>query len=210
MKRILIVDDHAIVGAGLQQFLLASDEFSIAGHARTGREAINAVDEGEWDLVLLDIGLPDIHGIEVLKRLRRTHPGLPVLIFSMYAEDDYAAAAFEAGAIGYLPKDCEPVEILAAIRRACAGERYLSPGLSDKLLHGQLPRAHHLPHESLSHRETEVMFAISRGMPLKAIADSLHLSPKTVSTYRARVLEKLDMQSNAELTRYVMANKLGQ
>ncbi|MCB1887387.1 MAG: response regulator transcription factor [Rhodocyclaceae bacterium] len=210
MKRILIVDDHSIVGAGLQQFLAASDGFEVAGLARSGQEGLSRVAEEPWDLVLLDIGLPDINGIEVLKRIRRGHPDLPVLIFSMYAEDDYAAAAFEAGAIGYLPKDCEPAEILTAIRRACAGERYLSPELSEKLLHGQLPQAHRLPHEALSQREGEVMLAISRGMPLTAIAETLHLSPKTVSTYRARVLEKLEMSSNAEITRYVLRHKLGQ
>jgi DNA-binding NarL/FixJ family response regulator len=210
MIRILIVDDHAIVGGGLKQFLGNVGGFEVAGEARSGSEALEKIAALPWDLVLLDVGLPDMNGIEVLKHIKRDRPGLPVLVFSMYAEDDYAMAALEAGAIGYLPKDSAPEEILAAIRRASSGERYLSPALAEKLLCGSLTVARKLPHDNLSNREYEVMQMLSRGMPLTEIAESLHLSPKTVSTYRARVLEKLGLTRNAEVTRYVLKHKVGQ
>ena len=161
-----------------------------------------------YDLVLLDIALPDLDGLEVLRRIKRESPDLPVLIFSMYAEDDYAVQALNGGAAGYLMKDCEPQEILEAIRRAARGARYLSPRLAEKLLAGSIPPARKQPHELLSAREFEVMLLMSRGTPLKDIADRLHLSPKTVSTYRARVLEKMGFSANAELTRYVVERKL--
>lgn len=210
MIRILIVDDHAIVGAGLKQFLSNVGGFEIAGLARTGAEALALVRAGSWDLLLLDIGLPDMNGIEVLKIVKREQPKLLVLVFSMYAEDDYAMAALEAGALGYLPKDSAPEEILAAIRRASLGERYLSPALANKLLNGSVHGVKKLPHESLSTRELDVMRMLSRGAPLTEIAEHLHLSPKTVSTYRARVLEKMDFRNNSDITRYMMNHKLGQ
>ncbi len=210
MIRILIVDDHAIVGGGLKQFLGNVGGFEIAGQARTGAEGLAMVETGKWDLVLLDIGLPDMNGIEVLKQIKRSQPDLPVLVFSMYAEDDYAMTALEAGAIGYLPKDCSPEEILVAIRRASSDERYLSPNLAEKLLCGSLPTSRKLPHDALSAREFDVMQMLSRGTPLVEIAERLHLSPKTVSTYRARVMEKLGLQHNTDITRYVLKHKLGQ
>jgi DNA-binding NarL/FixJ family response regulator len=210
MTRILIVDDHAIVGGGLKQFLGSIGGFEIAGQARTAKDGLEMLHTGHWDLLLLDIGLPDMNGIEVLKLVKRDKPDLPVLVFSMYAEDDYAMAALEAGAVGYLPKDSAPEEILAAIRRASSGERYLSPTLSDKLLRGSVRQASKLPHDSLSARELDVMRMLSKGVPLIEIADRLHLSPKTVSTYRARVLEKMGFCNNSEITRYVLTNKLGE
>lgn len=209
MRRILLVDDHAIVGGGLKQFLGNVGGFELAGQAHSGAEALTMVKKSDWDLLLLDIGLPDMNGIEVLKLVKRSKPGLPVLVFSMYAEDDYAMAALEAGAVGYLPKDSAPEEILAAIRRASSGERYLSPMLADKLLNGSFCQARKLPHDALSSRELDVMRMLSQGMPLTEIAEHLHLSPKTVSTYRARVLEKLGISNNSEITRYVLKNKLG-
>lgn len=210
MTRILIVDDHAIVGGGLKQFLGNVGGFEIAGQARTGGEALAMVNAGDWDLLLLDIGLPDMNGIEVLKLVKRDKPKLPVLVFSMYAEDDYAMAALEAGAVGYLPKDSVPEEILAAIRRASSGERYLSPMLADKLLSGSVSQARKLPHDALSARELDVMRMLSQGVALTEIAERLHLSPKTVSTYRARVLEKMGLANNNDITRYVLKHKLGQ
>ncbi|MFZ2266775.1 MAG: response regulator transcription factor [Azonexus sp.] len=210
MTRILLVDDHAIVGGGLKQFLGNVGGFELGGQAHNGAEGLAMARAGQWDLVLLDIGLPDMNGIEVLKLLKRHKPKLPILVFSMYAEDDYAMAALEAGAGGYLPKDSAPEEILAAIRRASSGERYLSPMLADKLLNGSVSQARKMPHDTLSARELEVMRMLSRGVPLTEIAECLFLSPKTVSTYRARVLEKLGLANNSEITRYVLNNKLGQ
>lgn len=208
MLKILIADDHAVVRGGLRQFLADAADFRIAGEARNGSEALALVAAEHWDLLLLDIGLPDLDGLEVLKRVRHDQPALPVLIFSMFAEDDYAMAALAAGAVGYLPKDSAPEEILAAIRRAARGERYLSPQLAEKLLSGTAAGGRKQAHDFLSGREFMVMRLLSRGMALTAIADDLHLSPKTVSTYRGRILQKLNLLNNAELTRYVIEHKL--
>jgi DNA-binding NarL/FixJ family response regulator len=158
--------------------------------------------------VLLDIGLPDINGLEVLRRIRQQHTTLPVLIFSMHTEDEYAIASLQAGATGYLPKDSAPEEILDAIRRATSGGKYVSPHLADKLLSGVIAASKPLPHNSLSPRESDVMRRVSRGETLTNIASCLNLSPKTITTYRARILEKLGVSSNADLTRYVIEHKL--
>lgn len=208
MLKILIADDHAVVRGGLRQFLADVPDCRIAGEAGTGMETLALIRSEDWDLLLLDIGLPDLNGIEVLKRVKHEKPALPVLIFSMFAEDDYAMAALEAGAIGYLPKDSPPMEILAAIQRAGRGERYLSPALTEKLLAGTIHAGLKQPHDCLSRREFEVMCLLSQGMTPSAIGETLFLSPKTVSTYRARVLEKLKLHSNAELARYVIEHKL--
>lgn len=210
MLKILIADDHAVVRGGLRQFLANATDYRLAGEASSGREALALVAAEDWDLLLLDIGLPDVNGLEVLKLVKRQKPALPVLIFSMFAEDEYAMPALEGGATGYLPKDSAPEEILEAIRRAGRGERYLSPQLAEKLLAGTAGSGRKQPHDGLSTRELAVMRLLSRGVALTAIAESLHLSPKTVSTYRARVLEKLGLRNNAELTRYVIERKLGQ
>ncbi len=208
MIKILIADDHAVVRGGLRQFLADVPDCRIAGEAGSGQETLVLVQAQDWDLLLLDIGLPDLNGIEVLKRVKRMKPELPVLIFSMYSEDDYAMVALEAGAVGYLPKDSPPLEILAAILRAGRGERYLSPALTEKLLAGTTPAGLKHPHDDLSVREFEIMRLLSRGSTLTAIGETLFLSPKTVSTYRTRVLKKLKLGNNADLTRYVIEHKL--
>lgn len=208
MVKILIADDHAVVRGGLRQFLDNAADCRVVGEASSAREAMALVKSQDWDLLLLDIGLPDVNGLEVLKRVKREKPALPVLIFSMFAEDDFAVAALEAGAAGYLPKDSAPAEILEAIRRTGRGERYLSAHLTEKLLAGTPGMARKHRHDALSEREFEVMQLLSRGQSLATIGETLHLSPKTVSTYRSRLLEKLDLRSNAELTRYVIEHKL--
>lgn len=209
MLKILIADDHAVVRGGLRQFLADATDCRIAGEACSGRQALQMVQAEPWDLLLLDIGLPDINGLEVLKSIKKARPALPVLIFSMYAEDDYAMVALEAGAAGFLPKDSAPVDILEAIRRAGRGERYLSQHLAEKLLAGAVSTKKQ-PHDLLSQRELAVMRFLSKGVSLTTIGQALHLSPKTVSTYRTRLLEKLDLRNNAELTRYVIEHKLGE
>ena len=208
MAKILIVDDHAVVRSGLRHFLAGSSHCSAVEEASNGTEALALVLAARWDLILLDLWLPDMNGLEVLKRIKHEQPALPVLIFSMHVEDDYAVAALEAGAAGFLPKDSPPEEILDAVRRACGGNRYLSPRLAEKLLTGSAIRAKKLPHDTLSTRETEVMRLLSQGVSLTQIGERLHLSPKTISTYRTRILEKLNVDSNAELTRYVLLHKL--
>ncbi len=210
MIRILITDDHAVVRGGLKQFLAETSDIVVAGEAANAREALALVRAQDWDLVLLDISLPDLSGLELLKRIKREKPDLPVLIFSMYSEDDYAMAALNAGAAGYVEKDSDPAQILEAIRRATKGAKYVSPNLAEKLLSGSVQGGRNLPHEKLSAREFEVLLLLSRGVSLTRIADQLHLSPKTISTYRTRILDKLDVGSNADLTRYVIQHKLDQ
>lgn len=210
MIRILITDDHAVVRGGLKQFLAETSDIVVGGEAANAREALAQVRAQDWDLVLLDISLPDLSGLELLKRIKREKPDLPVLIFSMYSEDDYAMAALNAGAAGYVEKDSDPGQILEAIRRATKGAKYVSPNLAEKLLSGSVQGGRNLPHEKLSSREFEVLLLLSRGVSLTRIADQLHLSPKTISTYRTRILDKLDLGSNADLTRYVIQHKLDQ
>ena len=209
MVRVLIADDHAVVRSGLRQFLAGTGDLEISAEAATGNAALALVREGGWDVVLLDIALPDLNGLEVLKRIKRDRPELPVLIFSMFSEDDFAIPALDAGASGYLNKDSPPAQILSAIRTVVGGARYVSPTLAEKLLSGLASPGRKLPHESLSRRETDVLLLLSRGVSLSKIGEALHVSAKTVSTYRARILEKLGVQSNAELIRYVIQHKLG-
>ena len=209
MKQILIVDDHAVVRGGLRQFLANTNDLEIAAEAATGTDALAAIPSGNWDLVLLDMSLPDINGLEVLKRIKRMRPNLPVLIFSMFSEAEFAIPALDAGASGYLNKDSPPHQILTAIRTVVDGARYVSPTLAELLLSGVTSCNAKAPHETLSRREMEVLLLLSKGVTLTGIGDSIHVSVKTVSTYRARILEKLGMQSNAELTRYVLQHKLG-
>jgi len=209
MVRILIVDDHAVVRGGLRQFLAGTEDLEIAAEAATGDEALALVRTDDWDVVLLDIALPDVNGLEVLKRIKRERPDLPVLIFSMFSEDEFAIPALNAGASGYLNKDSPPSQILAAIRTVVDGARYVSPTLAEKLLSGTTSPGRKLPHETLSEREMGVLLLLSKGVSLTSIGERLHISVKTVSTYRARIVEKLGVQSNAELTRYVLQHKLG-
>lgn len=208
MKRILIVDDHAVVRFGLRQFLADTEDLEITAEAASGAEALALVHKGEWDLVLLDMALPDLNGLEVLKRIKRVRPEMPVLIFSMFSEAEFAIPAIDAGASGYLNKDSPPHQMLTAIRTVVDGARYVSPTLAEKLLSGLASAGPRPPHEALSKREMEVLLLLSKGVSLTKIGETLFVSVKTVSTYRSRILEKLGVQSNAELTRYVMEHKL--
>lgn len=192
MKRILIVDDHAVVRGGLRQFLANTGDLEIAAEAETGADALALIPGGDWDLVLLDMSLPDINGLEVLKRIKRMRPNLPVLIFSMFSEAEFAIPALDAGASGYLNKDSPPYQILAAIRTIVDGARYVSPSLAEQLLSGVTSNSPKAPHETLSRREMEVLLLLSEGVTLTRIGDTIHVSVKTVSTYRARILQKLD------------------
>ncbi|MBT9521923.1 MAG: response regulator transcription factor [Dechloromonas sp.] len=209
MKQILLVDDHAVVRGGLRQFLANTDDLEVAAEAETGFDALALIPGRDWDLVLLDMSLPDLNGLEVLKRIKRMRPKLPVLIFSMFSEAEFAIPALDAGASGYLNKDSPPHQILTAIRTAVDGARYVSPTLAEQLLSGVTSNSPKAPHETLSRREMEVLLLLSKGVMLTRIGDSIHVSVKTVSTYRARILQKLGVQSNAELTRYVLEHKLG-
>ena len=209
MINILIVDDHSVVRSGIRQFLAGTEDLAVTAEAANGQDGLDLAQKGDFGVVVLDVTLPDINGLEVLKRIRRKKPNLPVLIFSMLAEDDFAIPALENGASGYLSKDSSPEDILSAIRTVAGGTRYVSPFLAEKLLSGNVATGQQVLHDALSWREMEVLLQLSKGVSLTNIGKQLHLSVKTVSTYRARILDKLSLASNAELTRYVLEQKLG-
>lgn len=209
MMRILLVDDHAIVRQGIKQILSEAQERFTIGEAGNGPDAITMLRKEGWDLVLLDIGLPGKNGIEVLKQIKSEWKRLPVLILSMYSEDQYAVRAIRAGASGYMTKESAPDELLNAIRKVAVGGRYISPGIAEKLVFDiNEHKGDTLPHTALSDREFEVLKAIASGKSVTDIANELHLSVKTVSTYRSRILEKMDMKHNAELTHYAIKHSL--
>lgn len=210
MARILIVDDHAVVREGLKRFLDETTDLRIAGEAESMREALAMVRGHNWDLVLLDIVLPDQSGLEGLKRIKREKPGLPVLVFSNFTEDEFALASLKAGAAGFLSKDSTPEQLRAAIRTVVKGGRYVGPVLAEQLLSGAAGESKPLPHERLSGRELDILLRISKGQSLTEIGKVLHRSVKTISTYRSRILQKMGMETNAELTRYVVQYKLDQ
>jgi len=208
MIRILIVDDHAIVRRGLRELL--SDEFRGAsfGEASTAQQALEQVWKKEWDVALLDITLPGRSGLDLLKEVKAARPKLPVLILSVHPEDQFAVRVLKAGAGGYLTKESAPEELVNAVRKILAGGQYVSPTLAEKLALGLRRDSTRAPHETLSDREYEVMCCIASGKTVAEIAGELSLSPKTISTYRARVLEKLGVKNNSEIIRYAIGNGL--
>jgi two-component system invasion response regulator UvrY len=206
--RILIVDDHMVVREGLKSLLADTPDLRIAGEAASAREAYAQIRDHEWDLVMLDITIPDQNGLVTLRQIKRLNPHLPVLIFSMLSEEDYAISCVQAGASGFLSKDSSPEQIREAIRRAMRGGTYVSPSLAERLLARELPERGRLPHEHLSPRELEIMLRIARGESLTQIGRELSLSVKTVSTHRTRLLQKMRFTTNADLTRYVLTHGL--
>jgi two-component system, NarL family, invasion response regulator UvrY len=208
MIRILIADDHAIVRAGLKQFIADQVEMEVSAEAASGAEAIAAVRAGEFDVVLLDISMPDKNGIDTLKTLRHVKPELPVLMLSAYAEDQYAVNLLRAGAAGYLNKEAASTQLVGAIRTVVQGRKYVSPSLAQILADGVSGDAEKPLHAELSQREFQIFCKLAAGAAVSKIADELNLSVKTVSTYRTRILEKMAMKSNADLTYYAIKNGL--
>jgi two-component system, NarL family, invasion response regulator UvrY len=208
MKRILIVDDHEVLRDGVKGIFDKQPGTIIFGEAGTVQEALGLVREQDWDVVVLDISLGDRSGLEVLKELKRIRPGLPVLILSMHSEKQFARRAFKTGAAGYITKDSPRAELVKAINKVIGGGRYVSPALAEKLIVDLGKDTDRPPHETLSDREFEVMRLIASGKTAGEIADLLSLSDSTISTYRARILEKMGMKTNAELTHYAIQNKL--
>lgn len=208
MTRVLVVDDHQLVRRGLIGILrgLPGTQFGEAGNAA---DALTLALGQPWDVVLLDLGLPDRHGLDVLRELHQVRPQLPILILTMFPEDQLALRLLEIGAAGYLTKESAPEELLRAIERVMAGHKYLSPAMAQAVadgLGGTSTTA--APHEQLSDRELEVLRLLAAGRPITAISRQLGLSPKTVTTYRSRLLHKLRMKSNAELTFYATQHGL--
>ncbi len=208
MIRILIADDHAIVRRGLKEILLRELEDTVCGEAEDAQQVLAQVQSHDWDLVLLDITMPGRSGLDVLKDLKMLRPKLPVLVLSMHPEDQYGKRLLKAGASGYVNKRSAPEELVKAIRKLLAGGTYVSPALAERLaidLHDDAVRP---VHETLSDREFEVLRMIASGKTVSQIAEKLHLSVATVSTYRARILEKMNMTTTAELMHYALSNHL--
>ena len=208
MKKILIIDDHEVVRDGVKKIFDEQPGTALFGEASTPTEALRQMREQVWDVVVLDLSLGGRNGLELLKELQQTHPRLPVLILSMHSEEQYARRAFKAGAAGYITKDSPRAELAKAINKVIAGGRYISPAIAEKLVVDLSRGTDRPPHETLSDREFEVMRLIASGKTVSEIAAMLSLSDKTISTYRARLLEKMSMKTNAELTHYALQNKL--
>jgi two-component system invasion response regulator UvrY len=208
MIRALIADDHAVVRQGLIQILGNIPEITVAGEAISGQEVLDKVRAEAWDVVILDISMPDCSGLDILKQLKSERPKLPVLVLSMHSEDQYAVRALKAGASGYLTKDSAPDELVKAIRKVVSGGRYVGSCLAERLAFEIGADSSKLPHETLSDREFQVLRLIASGKSVTEIAAELSLSPKTVSTYRVRLLKKMNLKTNAELMHYAMQNHL--
>jgi DNA-binding NarL/FixJ family response regulator len=206
--RILIADDHPIVREGYKKILMSQPDMDVTGEAGNGQEVLDLTQKKDFDLILLDISMPGRSGLEILKELKGQKPHLPVMILSIYPEEQYAVRAFRDGASGYLTKASTPKELISAIRKVSQGGRYVTEALAEKLtyfLHGDVDKA---PHEKLSDREYQVMLLIASGKTVTLIAEELCLSVKTISTYRRHIMEKMQFTTNAEITMYAIQNKL--
>ena len=209
MKRVLIVDDHEVVRNGLKKILEEQPGEIEFGEAGTASEAITFVREQAWDIVILDISLGGgRNGLETLKELKQMRPRLHVLILTMHSEEQYARRSFRSGAAGYITKDSPRAELVRAVNKVMEGGKYVSPALAEKLVAYIQKDTDQPPHEILSDREFQVMRLIASGKTVSEIAELLSLSDKTISTYRARILEKMEMKTNAELTHYAIRNEL--
>lgn len=205
---VLIADDHAIVREGLKQILADTKDIVVTATAGDGAEAVRLARKQACQVLLLDISLPDRNGIDVLKQIRKEIPGIAVLMLSMHREDLYAIRSIKAGAAGYLTKQSAPAELVNAIREVAQGRKYISPELAQQLATAIQEDREMLPHEKLSDREYQTLTMIASGKSVTDIANELALSVKTISMYRARLLQKMQLKHNAELTHYVIKNQL--
>jgi two-component system invasion response regulator UvrY len=208
MIRILIADDHAVVRKGLKQIVSETPDMIVAGEASTGYEVLDKVRGNDYDAIVLDISMPGGDGLNILKQLKKEKPKIPILVLSVHPEDQYAVRTLKAGAAGYLTKESAPDDLIAAIRRVSVGRKYVSSLLAEKLaLDLEIDRGKQL-HEKLSDREYQVLCMMAAGKMAKEIAKDLCLSVKTISTYRSRILEKMRMKNNAQLTHYAIKHGL--
>ncbi|MCE3221900.1 MAG: Response regulator, LuxR family [Nitrospira sp.] len=206
--KILVVDDHAVVRHGVKQILTEHFHCSIIGEARNAEEMMDQVRERHWTIVILDVGMPGKGGLDALKELKQLRPKLPVLVLSAYPEDQLALRMLKAGASGYLTKDSAPTELVQALRKIIAGGKYVSAAVAELLALNLESDSEKPLHEQLSDREYQVMCLIAVGKSLKEIADDLCVSISTINTYRARILEKMQLKNNTELTHYALKNGL--
>jgi DNA-binding NarL/FixJ family response regulator len=208
MIRVAIVDDHAIVRAGLRQYLSEQVDLRVTGEAANGKQALELLRGGEVDVLVMDLSMPEHGGVDALAAIKARAPELPVLILSGFPEAHYATTLLRQGAAGYLNKECDPEDILSAIRTVARGRRYITPAVAELLADGLTGEADQPPHEQLSERELQVFLRLAKGETVGAMAESMCLSVKTVSTYRSRVMEKMKLASNSDLTYYALKNGL--
>ncbi|HLP16609.1 MAG TPA: response regulator transcription factor [Bacteroidota bacterium] len=208
MMTILIADDHPIVREGMKQIIAKAQDMTIGGEALNGQEALALLDKGSFDALVLDINMPGRDGLEILKDVRRDHPQVPVLILSMYPEDQVAIRALKAGASGFLNKESAPRELVHALRKIIGGGKYVSEALAEKLALGLDATARAARHDELSDREFQVLKMIASGKEVSEIADELFISVKTVRTYRDRIMEKMNLKNDVELTHYAIKHRL--
>jgi DNA-binding NarL/FixJ family response regulator len=208
MIRIAIVDDHPMVRAGLRQYFSEQVDFTVTAEAASGREAIEIVRKGEVDVIVLDISMPDQSGVDALAAIKARAPALPVLILSGFPESHYATLLLRQGASGYLNKDCDPEEIVKAIRTVMRGRKYITSSMAERLAESLSDASDKPLHEQLSERELQVFLRLAKGETIGHMAESMSLSVKTVSTYRTRVMEKMQLASNSDLTYYAMKSGL--
>ena len=208
MIKILIADDHDIVREGVKQIVSDTTDIVVGGEARTGTEAIAEVRRAKWDVVVLDLNLPDRAGLDVLAQIRQIAPHLPILVFTMHRQASYATRALKSGAAGYVSKDNARAHLVAAIRKVARGERFLPPELAESVAFGVLDASAGNLHEQLSDREFQVLCLIAAGKPPRAIASELNLSVRTVGTHRTRLLAKMGLKNNAQLVQYAIEHDL--
>ena len=208
MIKILVVDDHALIRKGLKQLLEDSPDIQVTGEAETGMQAINMMRKNHFDLVLLDISLPDKHGMDVLKQFKTEQPDIKIIVLSMYPEEQYGLRALKAGAAGYINKQSAPEKLAGAIQHVISGKKYISETLAEQLLNNLIGESQELMHQSLSNREYQTLCLMASGKSLTEISEAMLISPKTVSVYRARMLEKMGFKNNAEAVHYAIAYHL--
>jgi len=208
MINILVVDDHALIRKGLIKLLENSSGMKVSGEADTGEQAIKMARQKHFDVVLLDLSLPDKHGMDVLKLLKDDHPDIKVIVLTMFPEDQYGMRALKAGAVGYINKQSAPENLVGAIKHVLNGKKYISETLTEQLLNNLIGDSQELLHQSLSNREYQTLCLMSSGNSLTEISEIMNLSPKTVSVYRGRMLEKMHFKNNAEAVHYAIANQL--
>jgi len=208
MIRIVLADDHTIVREGLKQLLAASGEFQVVGEAGDGYEVLQRVREATPDVLLLDMSMPGKSGIELIKQIRDEKPTLRILVLTMHEEQQYAIRAIRAGAVGYLTKDSASAQLVSAIRKVASGGLFITPEVAEQLALQAMSHTPQLPHTSLSDREYEVFLLIANGVAITDIAEQLHLSVKTVSTHKARLMQKMGINNQTELIRYAINNGL--
>jgi DNA-binding NarL/FixJ family response regulator len=208
--RVLIADDHAVVRQGLKQILELDRAAEVVGEAKNGNEALQLARKVEWDLAIIDYSMPGRSGLDLIKDIKREYPKRPVLILSMHPEELHATRVLKAGGAGYINKESASDELLTAIRKVMNGGRYVSAALAERFAFELAPETQRPPHETLSDREYRVMWLLACGKPINQIAKEMFLSPNTVSTYRARILKKLQVMNNAQLVQYAIKHQLAE